>query len=143
MAEVLFTLLNVLPLPIWLSMLLFPRARFTQRLVLSYWPYIVLGGIYTLLLLTVLFTGSAGGLDLSFEALRLSLSNSWGFVVAWAHFITLDLFVGVWLFRDAKYWGINPGIFLLLTLFAGPLGLGAYLLLRERKAKNDPVRVLN
>jgi len=141
MAETLFSLLNLLPLPVWLGMLLFPRARFTERMVLSYWPYIVLGGLYTLLLLVALASG--GGFDLSFGALRESFSREWVFLAGWAHLLTLDLFAGVWIFRDAKYWGIRPRLFVLLTLFFGPLGLASYLLRRERKAKNDPVKVLN
>jgi hypothetical protein len=141
MPETLFSLITILPLPIWISMMLFPRARFTQRMVMSYWPFIALGGVYALMLLLALTSG--GSLDLSFAGLQGSLSQGWGLVAAWAHFIALDLFVGVWIFRDAKYWGINPGLFLLLTLFAGPLGLGAYLLVRERRAKGDPVRSIN
>ena len=123
-------------------MLLFPRTRFTQRLVMAYWPFIALGGLYLLFLVISLFTG-AGGFDLSFDALRTALAGEWAFLAAWAHFVTFDLFVGVWIFRDAKYWGVSPGVFLLLTLFAGPIGLGAYLLLRERKNKVDPVRAVN
>ena len=142
MAETLFNLLNILPLPIWLGMLLFPRTQYTQRLVMAYWPYMVLGGLYLLFLLVSIAT-SGGGFSLSFDALRTGLAGEWSFLAAWAHFITFDLFIGVWIFRDAKYWGINPGLFLLLTLFAGPIGLGGYLVMRERKSKSDPTRVIN
>lgn len=142
MAETLFNLLNILPLPIWVGMLLFPRTNYTQRLVMAYWPYIALGGLYLLFLL-VSIVMSGGGFSLSFDALRTGLASEWSFLAAWAHFVTFDLFVGVWIFRDAKYWGINPGLFLLLTLFAGPIGLGAYLIIRERNAKKDPTRVVN
>ena len=141
MAETVFSLLNLLPLPIWLGMLLFPRTRFTQRLVLAYWPYMALAGVYALLLVTALLTGT--GFDLSLAGLRRGLSLEWGFLALWAHLLTLDLFAGVWLFRDAKYWGIEPRPFVLLTLFAGPLGLGAYLLVRRRGSRNDPIKVLN
>ena len=143
MAEILFNLLNILPLPVWVGMLLFPRTHYTQRLVTSYWPYLVLSGVYALFLIVSLFDSSGGGFSFSFDALRSGLASEWAFLAAWAHFVTFDLFVGVWVFRDAKYWGINPTVFLFLCLFAGPLGLGVYLLVRGRKAKNDPVRVLN
>ena len=141
MAETVFSLLNVLPLPLWLGMLLFPRTRFTQQLVQAYWPYIALAGVYALLLVAALATGT--GFDLSFAALRQGLSLEWGFLALWAHLVALDLFAGVWIFRDAKYWGIEPRLFVLLTLFAGPLGLGAYLLRRQRQVKNDPIKLLN
>ena len=141
MAETVFSLLNILPLPLWLGMLLFPRSRFTERLVLAYWPYIALAGFYALLLIAAL--ASSGGFDLSFDGLRRGLSLEWGFLALWAHVLTLDLFAGVWVFRDAKYWGTEARPFVLLTLFLGPLGLGTYLLLRRRKAKHDPVQLLN
>lgn len=141
MTETLFSLLNVLPLPIWLGMLLFPRSRFTERLVLAYWPYIALGGVYTLLLGIALVVG--GGFELSFAGLRRGLSLEWGFLVLWAHLLTLDLFAGVWLFRDAKYWGMEARPYVLLTLFAGPLGLAVYLLMRRRRARTDPIKLLN
>lgn len=141
MAETVFSLLNVLPLPLWLGMLLFPRTRFTERLVLAYWPYVALSGVYILLLVVALTFG--GGFDLSFDGLRRGLSLEWGFLALWAHLLTLDLFAGVWIFRDAKYWGMEARPFVLLTLFLGPIGLGAYLLLRRRKARKDPIRLLN
>ncbi len=142
MPETLFNLLNILPMPIWVGMLLFPRTRFTQRLVMAYWPYMVLGCIYALFLVVSLFD-VAGSVSLSFDALRLGLTSDWAFLAVWAHVICLDLFAGVWIFRDAKYWGMNPGLFIILTLFFGPLGLAAYLFYRQRKSKTDPVKTLN
>ncbi|MCA9835625.1 MAG: DUF4281 domain-containing protein [Trueperaceae bacterium] len=143
MAENLFGLINLLPMPIWLGMLLFPRTRFTQKMVMSYWPYMALAGIYLLFLIISLFSTGGSALSFSFNSLRTGLSAEWAFLAVWMHLLCFDLFTGVWIFRDAKYWGINPGIFLLVTLFLGPLGLGAYLFFRSRKSKNDPVRTLN
>jgi hypothetical protein len=140
MAQTLFNLLNVLPLPIWLGMILFPRTRYTQNLVMSYWYYMVLAGVYLLFLIVALLQN---GLAFEFDAAREGLNSEWGLLAAWAHFIVLDLFAGVWIFRDAKYWGINPTWFVLLTLVIGPVGLGSYLLFRQRKSKTDPVRHLN
>lgn len=141
MTETLFSLLNILPLPLWLGMLLFPKTRFTERAVQAYWPYIALAGLYALLLATALVNGT--GFDVSFAGLRRALSLEWGFLALWAHLLTLDLFTGVWIFRDAKYWGVEPRPFVLLTLFLGPLGLGAYLLRRRGRAQHDPVKLLN
>ncbi len=141
MAENLFNLLNLLPMPVWLGMMLFPRTRYTQRLVMSYWYFIALAAVYVLFIIVSLFQG--GGFSFSFDGIRQGLSSEWGFLVAWAHFIVLDLFTGVWIFRDAKYYGINPILFLIVTLFMGPLGLMIYLLVRQRRSKQDPVRTLN
>ncbi len=143
MAESLFGLINLLPMPIWLGMLLFPRTRYTQKLVMSYWPYMVLGGIYLVFLLISLVSSEGSAFSLSFNTLRQGLTGEWAFLAVWMHLLCFDLFTGVWIFRDAKYWGLNPGIFLLVTLFLGPLGLASYLFFRGRKSKNDPVRTLN
>jgi hypothetical protein len=143
MIDELFALLNLLPLPVWLAMLLFPRTRATERLVTSPWPFIVLGGLSALLLLAALATLTPAGLGLSSEALRSAISRDWGFLAAWSQIIALDLFAGVWIFRDARYWSVRPTPYLLVTLFAGPVGLAAYLLRRRRLETGDPVRTLN
>ncbi|MEM6430723.1 MAG: ABA4-like family protein [Deinococcota bacterium] len=141
MAESLFNFLNLVPLPVWFSMMFFPKARFTERMVMSYWIYIGLGAVYTLSLLYSMTQG--GGVDLSFNGLRVGLTNEWGFVTGWTHYLALDLFVGVWIFRDAKYWGIRTTWYLLVTLFAAPLGLALYLFVRERKDKTPQQRIFN
>lgn len=123
-------------------MLLFPRTRFTQNLVMAYWPFMALGGIYALILLAALVTAPAG-LELSLSALQRNLTADWGLLAAWTHFLTLDLFAGVWIFRDAKYWGVKPLPYLLLTFLVGPVGLGSYLLVRRQKSRVDPVRTVN
>lgn len=141
MAESLFNFLNLVPLPVWFSMMFFPRSRFTQQMVLSYWLYIALGAVYALTLLYSITQG--GGFDPSFDGLRSGFANEWGFLTGWTHYLALDLFVGVWIFRDAKYWGIRTTWYLLITLFAAPLGLALYLFVRERKDKTPPTRMVN
>lgn len=140
----LFALVTLAPLVVWVAMLLFPRSHFTQRLVLSYWPYLIGGGIWALLLL-VLLADRFADLGLSLSSVQTLLSSDIGAVVLWSHLQLFDLFVGVWIFRDAKYWGINPGLFLLATLVAGPIGLGAYCWLRIRRERQgkDGARVVN
>lgn len=140
--ETLFGLVSLLPMPVWLSMLLFPRTDFTRRLVSAPWPFVALGAVYGVLLVVAMLAGGVAG-SLGFDALRASLSTEWGFLAAWAHLLTLDLFAGVWIFRDAKYWGLAPTWFLVGTLLAGPLGLAAYLWFRSRRDRRDPVRLLN
>ena len=140
--ETLFGLVSLLPMPVWLSMLLFPRTDFTRRLVSAAWPFLALGAIYVVLLLVSLFAGGGVG-SLGFDALRAGVATEWGFLVAWTHLLTLDLFAGVWIFRDAKYWDVSPTWFLVGTLMAGPLGLAVYLWVRSRRGRTDPVRLLN
>lgn len=139
----LFALLHLLPLPLWLAMLLFPRTRVTEKLVISSWPFIVLGALYALLLLAAVVTLPPAQAGLSAASMQAAIAGGWGFLAAWAHLLTLDLFAGVWIFRDARYWGVKPAPYLLATLFTGPLGLGLYLYLRQTRERRDPIRNLN
>lgn len=142
MTELLFNLVNVLVLPVWACMILFPRLRLTQNLVTSYWYYLVLAGLYLLFLVMALIS-TAGGLSFDFASLQGAIASEWGLVTLWTHIVIFDLFVGVWIFRDAKYWGVNPTWCLVLALFTGPLGLAVYILWRQRKAKKERESMLN
>jgi len=125
--ETIFGLLNLATLPWWLSMLLFPRTTTTTRLVTSPWPFIALAGVYATLLLAAFGQGGSSGFGFDAASLLAALSTPAGFLTAWAHMLALDLFAGTWIFRDARYYGRLPRVELLLTWWAGPLGLGIYL----------------
>lgn len=141
--ENLFGLLTLLPLPFWIAMLLFPHASFTRRMIASSWPFIALGAVYVVLLLAALAELAPASLGFSAASLQATIGGGWGFLAVWAHLLTLDLFAGIWIFRDARYWSVQPAPYLLATLFAGPLGLALYLYQRQRRENRDPVRNLN
>jgi hypothetical protein len=142
--EPLFGLITLAPLVAWVAMLLFPRTRFTQSLVLSDWPMIAGGAAYALLALALLANEFAS-IGFSLTSVQTLLSSDVGALTVWAHLQVFNLFVGVWIFRDAKYWGVNPGLYLLGTLLAGPVGLGAYSWYRRRRERSgrDPGRSIN
>ncbi|MEX2501809.1 MAG: abscisic acid-deficient protein Aba4 family protein, partial [Trueperaceae bacterium] len=124
--ETVFGLINVATLPWWLSMLLFPSSRATLRMVTSPWPFVVLAAAYLALLLSAIFTGPAPA-SLDAAALASAFASPWGFLAAWMHMLALDLFAGVWIFRDARFYGRVPRLELLATWWTGPIGLGVYL----------------
>lgn len=124
-------------------MLLFPSTRTTQRIVTSAWPFLILGALHALLLVAALATLFPAELGLSGRSFRSALAGSWGFLAIWSHLLTLDLFAGVWIFRDARYWAVRPAPYLLATLVAGPIGLGLYLYVRKQREIRDPIRDLN
>ncbi len=142
MIQGLFNLITVAPLVVWISMILFPKTLFTQRMIMSYWIYIVFGALYALLALAFLATEfNLTGLDLN--SLKQMLSSDWGLLALWTQLMSFNLFIAVWIFRDAKYWGIKTLPYLLLAFLAAPLGLAIYLFIRQRKSKKDPIRTLN
>ena len=55
-----------------------------------------------------------------------------------SHRLAFDLFIGQWIAKDADHKGfsrIAQAPILLLTLFAGPIGLLIWLVIRERRAR--------
>jgi hypothetical protein len=73
-----------------------------------------------------------GGFD-SVEQVRALFAQDSGLTAGWYHFLAFDIFVGTWIARNSVKRGI-PSLLVIpclaLTLFFGPTGLLAYLLLR-------------
>ncbi|WP_433295720.1 ABA4-like family protein [Actinoplanes sp. CA-030573] len=134
MTGALFSLTFTLAAPFWALMILLPGWTWTERIVRS--PLIVVPVllIYAILvipslpdLLPVVLGPSLGGV-------RDLLGTADGAAAAWAHMIAFDLFVGRWIWLDARERGIRHlalAPILLLTILFGPLGLGVYLAVRE------------
>ncbi len=137
----LFDLVILAPLVLWASMLLFPKRRFTLTLVMSPWPFVVLAAVAVIALAGQLATAGLPTLDLG--AVATVLGSGWGALYAVSQIVTLGLFAGVWVFRDARYYGVRPAPYLLGTLLLGPIGVAAYLLLRRNRDRSDPVRIVN
>ncbi len=137
----LFNLFVLAPLLLWGAMLLFPRRRFTIAAVQSPWPFVALGAVALAPLVGALL--STGVPSLTLHDARALLASDWGVVLAVADLSTLSLFTGVWIFRDARYWSIAAAPFVILTWLLGPVGLAAYLLVRWRKNRQAPTRVVN
>jgi hypothetical protein len=71
----------------------------------------------------------------SLGAIAPMLGTPEGATVAWVHFLAFDLFVGRWVYLDARARGITPWLtspLLFLTLMLGPAGLLGHLLVRGR-----------
>jgi hypothetical protein len=79
-----------------------------------------------------------GGDFLSIEGIRSLFASDAGIVIGWTHYLAFDLFIGQWIAKDADHKGfsrIAQAPILILTLLAGPIGLLAWLLVRERRAR--------
>ena len=63
-----------------------------------------------------------------------------GTTIGWMHYLAFDLFVGLWVARNADRYAFGRFVqvpILFFVLMAGPLGLALYLLLRLT-VKNPP-----
>ncbi len=131
----------------WLALLLLPRRPAIHSLIL----YAGVGALC--LAYAVMFVALFGGLadpvrtagqgapdllDYSVSGVRGLFMSDGGTVLGWTHYLAFDLFVGLWISRDADAKGFSRWIqapVLFLTLMAGPLGLLVWLVVGERRAR--------
>ena len=135
MMATLFDASFLLVAPFWLLMIALPRWRVTQRVIASPWIAAPAAALYLALVLPGL-PGVLGAVSSpSLEAIAPLLGTPEGATVAWVHFLAFDLFVGRWIYLDARARGITPWLtspLLFLTLMLGPTGLLGHLLVRGR-----------
>lgn len=133
--ELVFKLANASVLPAWFLLVVFPSQRVTKLVVHSSLYPFLLGLFYTVLMVNSF--GGDGGMD-TLENLKVSFMRDEVLVLGWVHYLVFDLFIGAWISRDAQenaitHLKIIPS--LILTLFAGPVGLLSYLIIRAIRLK--------
>lgn len=82
--------------------------------------------------------GEGGGSFTSLTGVMKLFATPGGATLGWVHYLAFDLFAGLWIARDADQKGFGRVFqlpFLLVTLFAGPVGLLGWLIARERRAR--------
>ncbi|WP_182378735.1 ABA4-like family protein [Nocardioides sp. WS12] len=133
-----YTAINSSSAPLFLAMILLPRSALTRRLVELAMPlHATIGVTYAA------FLGSGLLKTRTFldfrdpDQLRRVLAEHDVFLAGWAHYISFDLFVGQWIWRDAIAAGRSPRLALLLTWLAGPIGLTLYLAQRTFGARRE------
>ncbi len=127
-----FKIANLAVLPAWALLMFLPRHRITYIIVYSHaYPYF-LGLLYAWLIFSN-FGTVEGGMS-SLAAIRNAFNSDAILLAGWLHYLIFDLFVGAWQVQDARenhigHLKIIPT--LAFTLFLGPIGLLAYLILRQ------------
>ena len=133
MLETIFTLANLFIIPFWALMILLPHWRWTQRIMQTLWPVVVLAVLYTLLLLSQIGGAAGSLLNPTLYGITSLLGTPAGAAAGWVHFLAFDLFVCRWAYLDScerniSAWLVSPTLF--FVLMAGPLGLLLYLAVR-------------
>ena len=138
--DFIFASANVLALACWALLAFGPRGPLA-RTVAFYGGVGLLCLAYSVLLLLLLggvLEGGSGANFASIEGVRAIFASDAGVTVGWIHYLAFDLFVGMWIARDADDKGFSrlwQAPVLLLTLVAGPLGLLVWLFIREPAAR--------
>lgn len=136
-----FNVANVLAVMAWIVLIAFPRWPSLLSAVLylgiGLLCLIYAGGL--VVVLSGLVPASEGGADFTtIEGVRTIFSTNAGVAIGWTHYLAFDLFVGLWIARDADAKSVSRWVqapILLATFLAGPVGLFVWLLMRERRAR--------
>lgn len=132
----LFSAVNLSVIPAWLLLVVLPKHQITKLVVHSYLYPMLLGALYIWLMITS--WGGDGGMD-TLQNLKTSFGRDEILVLGWVHYLVFDLFIAAWMSRDSRTLGIHHMTLipcLVLTLFAGPIGLVSYLIIRWVKTRS-------
>ncbi len=143
-----YQVVNIGVIPLWLLIIFVPKSKITQGLVNNMFIPSVMCFTYGYLTLELISPSDALGYDvkkdpleflnnfklyLGLDQLMLLMDSTLFVLIFWIHFLTLSLFLGVWIANDAIKFNIHKYIVffpLILTYFSGPVGLFLYLILR-------------
>ena len=141
--DTLFLLANYWAIASWIALAFAPRGPKILALIL-YLGVFLLCLAYVVLIVGFLSggidpggPGSDGNLTSLAGVMRL-FDTPGGTTMGWIHYLAFDLFTGMWIARDADQKGFSRVVqfpFLFLTLMVGPVGLFAWLIARERRAR--------
>ena len=140
--EMIYLWLTFGVIPFWFILIFFPQSKVSGLLATSIFPFLILGSIYIYLVHYFFNTGYD-----FFEFLELYLGiynlsdlfeDEAFLLLIWIHFLAINLFCAAWIVRDSqkylmsKYLNIMP---LIITYFAGPVGIVIYWIIRIFFAK--------
>ena len=123
-------------IPFWLMLLTIPNQPKTKILVNSVIVPLILASAYVYLAYQLYLDGEVFDvfqLYFGLDNLYSIYSNEIFLLIFWLHFLSISLFIGSWISRDAqRYMGpkILTMLSLILTYFSGPVGLVFYWIVR-------------
>ena len=144
--EILYMWVNLGVLPFWLLIIFFPQSNLCRYFATSILPVFLLSGAYVF----VLYKAYLGSFDFDNNfSLYMGLSyvselfkNEYYLLMFWIHFVSINLFVGGWILKDAQKLFVNKILLafpLLITYLIGPIGVLVYWIIRIFYAKKISV----
>ena len=141
--EMLYYWVNLGVLPFWLILIFFPQSQLCRYFVTSIFPFFILSGTYTFILYKA-YLSSYNFVDnfnlyLGIENILDLFSDKTFLIMFWIHFISINLFTGGWIVKDAQKFSINKLLLiipLITTYLIGPIGLFLYWIIRMFYAKS-------
>ena len=135
--EMIYLWLNIGVIPFWFILIFFPQSKLCGIFITSIFPILILGSLYLYLFYYFLNSGydffENFNLYLGLYDLADLLENEAFLILFWVHFIAINLFCGSWIVKDSQKLYISKILVffpLIITYFAGPIGVFIYWLIR-------------
>jgi hypothetical protein len=139
--QTLFSLAFPLAAPFWALMIIAPGWSVTRRVIASPWIVVPPMLVYAAVVVPEFATVLAAVGQPTPDGVAALLATPVGAAAGWAHFIAFDLFVGRWMYLDARERGVHGLVMapvLVFTILLAPLGLLVYLVLRATLPVRQP-----
>lgn len=133
MTTLLFNLTFYLAVPFWLLMIVAPRWAVTERIVASPWIATPPLAVYLIIVLPHFDRLWQAVSQPDLGVLQAFLGSGIGAATIWAHLIAFDLFIGRWMYWQARERDLHPLVMapvLVLTILLSPIGLLVFLAIR-------------
>lgn len=131
-AEV-FSLANLLVMPMWILMIVLPKWKATRFLMDYKVIPLVLSLVYALYIVIAMRIG--GGMDFgSLQSVMALFTEENAVLAGWVHYLAFDLLVGMWMIKQNEDLGIHQLLMapcLLATFMLGPVGFLLFMFIRS------------
>jgi len=134
--ENIYYIANIGVVPCWLLLIFLPGHVITKFFVKSVIIPILLSTAYIFVAYQIYIAENiyeVFTLYLGLDELYALYSNEAFLLIFWLHFLSISLFVGNWIVDDARIYAVSKFfviLALIITYFAGPIGLVFYWLVR-------------
>lgn len=135
-----FSICNLLSLCSWLILITIPNLKYVLNIIV---PVIILmlSLIYVALILPTIANFDPSMFS-TLENVKQLFQNDTALAAGWVHYLAFDLFVGIYIVKEAKRLGITRWLTtpcLLLTFMFGPTGLIVFFIMKITKVKNAEI----
>ncbi len=134
-----FSIANLLVLPMWILMIFLPKWKVTQFLMDYKLIPLLLSLIYAVYIIQSLMTG--GMMDFgTLESVMALFKEETAVLAGWVHYLAFDLLVGMWIVGQNRKVGVHRALLalcLLGTFMFGPLGFLLFMLLKALKTNRN------
>ncbi len=133
--SVMFSIVNMIAMPMWLLMIVLPKWKITRYLIDHKILPIILSLFYVFYIVKSVSEG--GGMDFSNLDSVMELFTVENAVLAgWVHYLVFDLLVGMWILDQNKNLGIHHLLIipcLLASFMMGPVGFLLFIIIKTIK----------